>query len=177
MTIKRDEKRCLLCGLCVSQCQFGVFKGEGEHMVGQSRIFESIALDNGLCTDCGECTAYQFWCPAEAVYDDSTDKTVYPDARVERGDDGKKYSKLIFEYNEAEDPFAQRIGEDVPFNQIMRYLHPTQRRPFSLEASLYYSSVDFHRGQPGAGPHREGISPVPEARTVGFSGPYEPCFR
>jgi ferredoxin len=121
MTIKIDEKRCVLCGLCITQCPAGAFKGEGEHTVGQSRVFESIKLDNELCTECGECTAYQFWCPAEAIYDDSPEKTASTEERVERGDDGKKYSRLIFEYNEEEDPFAQMIPEDIPFNQIMRF--------------------------------------------------------
>ena len=121
MTIKRDEKRCVLCGLCITQCPAGAFKGEGEHTVGQSRVFESITHDKELCTECGECTAYQFWCPAEAIYDDLSDKIAGTEGRVKRGDNGKKYSKLIFQYNEEEDPFTEMIGDDITFTQIMRF--------------------------------------------------------
>ena len=90
MTIKRDEKRCVLCGLCISQCPAGAFKGDGEHTVGQSRVFESITYDKDLCTECGECTAYQFWCPAEAIFDDSPEKTAGAEERIEIEDSKKR---------------------------------------------------------------------------------------
>jgi ferredoxin len=121
MSIERDEKKCVLCGLCITQCPAGAFRGEGEHRVGQSHVFESIAHDNELCTECGECTAYQFWCPAEAIYEDLPDKTAEVEERLEIGGDGKKYSKLIYEYKEGDDPYLMNIPADVPFNQITRF--------------------------------------------------------
>ena len=121
MTLRINKERCVKCGLCILQCQYGAYRGEGEHRVGQSLVFDSVRYDDDACTECGECTAYQFWCPAEAIYEDSLEKTAAGETRVEVGEDGKKYSKLIYEYKHGDDPFLMDMPKEVPFNQVTRF--------------------------------------------------------
>ncbi len=122
MALKIDETRCVLCGLCIGDCPAGAFRGEGEHMVGQSRVFDSVTLENEVCTDCGDCTANQFWCPAEAIYDAPATETPFG-TRVQAGreGDGKKFSECIYEYKEGDDPYVDTIPENMPFNLVTRF--------------------------------------------------------
>lgn len=121
MTIRINEERCVKCGLCVTQCQYDVFAGEGEYRVGQSKVYEAITLDNDNCTDCGECTDYQFWCPAEAVFDDTADQSPGKENRVEVSQNGKKYEQLFYQYKHGDDPFLMNISDEIPFNQVTRF--------------------------------------------------------
>lgn len=123
MALKIDETRCVLCGLCIDDCPAGAFSGEGEHVVGQSRVFEAITLDNDKCTDCGVCTANQFWCPAEAIYDAPADKTPFgTPVEVGRETDGTKYSDLFYQYKDGDDPYITNFAtKDVPFNYVTRF--------------------------------------------------------
>lgn len=131
MALKIDESKCVLCGLCITDCPAGAFKGEGEHMVGQSRVFDSITLDESLCIHCGDCTTKDFWCPAEAIYDDAAPKTSVS-AGVEG--DGKRYSKFIYEYKPGDDAYADSIPADMPFNVITRFGNDT----FPVAGSNFY---------------------------------------
>ena len=135
MALKIDKTRCVLCGLCITDCPARAFRGEGEHVVGQAKVFDSIKLDLAACTECGACTAGQFWCPAEAIYDAPAEKTPFG-TRVEVGreGDGKKYSEFFYQYKEGDDPYISLIPDDMPFAPITRFGSGT----FPIAGSNFY---------------------------------------
>jgi Pyruvate/2-oxoacid:ferredoxin oxidoreductase delta subunit len=135
MTLKIDETRCVLCGLCIADCPAKAFKGEGEHVVGQSKVFDSIELDNAACTDCGACTANQFWCPAEAIYDAPAEKTPFGTrVGVGREADGSKFSKFFYQYKKGDDAYIESVPDDMPFNFATRFGSDT----FPIAGSNFY---------------------------------------
>jgi ferredoxin len=138
MALQIDESRCVMCGLCIADCPAGAFSGDGEHVVGQSRVFDSIKLDNEKCTGCGECTANQFWCPAEAIFEGPAEVTPFG-TRVQAGreGDGKKYSEFFYQYKPGDDNYITNlVTKDMPFDFITRF--GTERFPIA-GSNFYYA--------------------------------------
>jgi hypothetical protein len=133
-------------------------------MVGQSRVFDSMTLDNEVCTDCGDCTANQFWCPAEAIYDAPATETPFG-TRVQAGKegDGKKYSECIYEYKEGDDPYVDTIPENMPFNLVTRFGSDS----FPISGANSLGAVDPSHDEPfleiGHPPHIQRIRNSPMA--------------
>ncbi|MCX8032595.1 MAG: 4Fe-4S binding protein [Thermoleophilia bacterium] len=135
MALAIDETRCVRCGLCITECPAGAFRGEGSYTVGQSVVYEKIELDNEKCTNCGQCTAYQFWCPAEAIYEPPADTTPFG-TPVGKGNvtDGTKYSKLFYQYQPGDDPYIDIVGKDMPFSFVTRF----DSNRFPIPGSNFY---------------------------------------
>ena len=67
MAHKIDEKECLKCGICVSQCPEGAIN----EVITESDgiVFHHTRVDPYRCNDCGICEAAGddgYFCPAEA---------------------------------------------------------------------------------------------------------------
>ena len=67
MAYKINAKKCLKCGLCVTQCP-------DEAIVVDKKVTESDGLtlyttriDTKKCTECGACESHEWWCPAKAI--------------------------------------------------------------------------------------------------------------
>jgi ferredoxin len=58
---------CIQCGVCVEKCPAGAFIADEEIVEFDGAILRPVTLDPAKCTDCGECVAYEWWCPAKAV--------------------------------------------------------------------------------------------------------------
>ncbi len=103
-----DDDRCVKCGLCIDACPSSAFVGTNPGKLRHSVVYESVALDQKLCTECGECVATEYWCPFEAVYNNSEPRPVRAPA------DGTKYSKYIYHYDPETDDYYARFAPKDP---------------------------------------------------------------
>jgi NAD-dependent dihydropyrimidine dehydrogenase PreA subunit len=112
MPSKIDETRCLTCGLCIKNCPHGAIFGTNPTKVSTSDVYERVWIDPDLCQDCGTCTSFEYWCPAEAI---SAEGEAAPQSGAVEGE--KKYSKYIYSYDGRDD---SHFTEGIPFNMITR---------------------------------------------------------
>jgi ferredoxin len=54
-TVRLDDRKCTLCGVCVRLCAFGVFTEIKETLKGRETLVK-IITDQQRCTGCGVCT-------------------------------------------------------------------------------------------------------------------------
>lgn len=62
-----DRKKCLKCGICIDECPEKAFILEEMVIEKDGLKLYTVSIDPKLCTDCGTCVAYEWWCPAKAV--------------------------------------------------------------------------------------------------------------
>jgi len=63
-----DMKKCLKCGLCVTQCPHHAFVVTDKVTEPDGLILYTVKIDQDLCTECGECMdTLEWWCPAKAI--------------------------------------------------------------------------------------------------------------
>ena len=68
MVYSIDTKKCLKCGLCVTQCPHHAFVVTDKKTESDGLILYTTKIDQDLCVQCGECMdTLEWWCPAKAI--------------------------------------------------------------------------------------------------------------
>ena len=68
MAYKINTKKCLKCGLCVTQgCPEKAFVVDKKVKESDGLILYTTRIDENKCTECGECFSFEWWCPAKAI--------------------------------------------------------------------------------------------------------------
>jgi ferredoxin len=68
MVYKINTKKCLQCGLCVTQgCPEKAFVVEKKVKESDGLILYTTRIDVKKCTDCATCVSFEWWCPAKAI--------------------------------------------------------------------------------------------------------------
>ena len=69
MKYEIDVKECLKCGLCVERCPAGAILSGPVVKIGPGEIHtvEWAKISPELCTGCGVCVSYEYWCPGQAI--------------------------------------------------------------------------------------------------------------
>ncbi len=68
MAYKIDVKKCLKCGLCVTDCPEGAIVVDDTVTEDDGLTLYTVRIDPDKCTDCGVCVSHEWWCPAQAIY-------------------------------------------------------------------------------------------------------------
>jgi len=64
---KINAKKCLKCGLCVTQCPEKAIVVDGKETQFDGLVVYTTRIDAQKCTDCGVCVSFEWWCPAKAI--------------------------------------------------------------------------------------------------------------
>jgi len=65
---KINTKKCLKCGLCVTQgCPEKAFVVDKKVKESDGLILYTTRIDEKKCTECGACFSHEWWCPAKAI--------------------------------------------------------------------------------------------------------------
>jgi len=67
MAYKINTKKCLKCGLCVTQCPEKAFVVDSKVTEKDGLTLYTTRIDTKKCTMCGECFSHEWWCPAKAI--------------------------------------------------------------------------------------------------------------
>ena len=67
MAYKINVKKCLKCGLCVTQCPEKAIVVDNKETQFDGLVVYTTRIDPEKCTDCGACVSYEWWCPAKAI--------------------------------------------------------------------------------------------------------------
>ncbi len=68
MAYKINMKKCLKCGLCVTQdCPENAFVVTNKVMEDDGLILYTVKIDENKCTGCDACFSHEWWCPAKAI--------------------------------------------------------------------------------------------------------------
>ncbi len=67
MPYKIDTKKCLKCGLCISNCPEKAFIADKMITESDGLKLYFTRIDQEKCTECGTCVSYEWWCPAQAI--------------------------------------------------------------------------------------------------------------
>jgi ferredoxin len=65
---KINTKKCLKCGLCVTQgCPEKAFVVDKKVKESDGLILYTTRIDENKCTECDTCFSFEWWCPAKAI--------------------------------------------------------------------------------------------------------------
>jgi len=64
---KINTKKCLKCGLCVTQCPEEAVVVDDKVTESDGLVLYTTRIDPDKCTDCGVCFSHEWWCPAKAI--------------------------------------------------------------------------------------------------------------
>jgi ferredoxin len=67
MPYKIDTKKCLKCGLCISNCPVKAIIADKTITESDGLVLYYTRIDQNKCTECGTCVSYEWWCPAKAI--------------------------------------------------------------------------------------------------------------
>ena len=67
MAYKINQKKCLKCGLCVTDCPEGAVVVDDKVTEDDGLVLYTVHIDPATCTDCGVCVSHEWWCPAKAI--------------------------------------------------------------------------------------------------------------
>ena len=67
MVYKINTKKCLRCGLCVTQCPEKAFVVDKKVTESDGLTLYTTRIDTKKCTSCDECFSFEWWCPAKAI--------------------------------------------------------------------------------------------------------------
>ena len=67
MAYKIDTKKCLKCGLCVTECPEEAIVVDETVTESDGLVLYTARIDPDKCTDCGVCVSHEWWCPAQAI--------------------------------------------------------------------------------------------------------------
>jgi len=67
MSYKINTKKCLKCGLCVTQCPEKAIVADKKETQFDGLVVYTTRIDPQKCTDCGTCVSFEWWCPAKAI--------------------------------------------------------------------------------------------------------------
>jgi ferredoxin len=67
MAYKINTKKCLKCGLCVTQCPPKAIVVQDKVTEPDGLTLYTTFIDPKKCTGCGECFSFEWWCPAKAI--------------------------------------------------------------------------------------------------------------
>ena len=68
MAYKINTKKCLTCGLCVTQgCPENAFVVDKKVKEDDGLILYTTRIDPKKCTECDTCFSFEWWCPAKAI--------------------------------------------------------------------------------------------------------------
>jgi ferredoxin len=62
-----DTKKCLRCGLCVTQCPEKAFVVDKKVKEPDGLVLYTTRIDQKKCTGCDACFSFEWWCPAKAI--------------------------------------------------------------------------------------------------------------
>jgi ferredoxin len=62
-----NTKKCLKCGLCVTQCPVKAIVVDEKITEDDGLTLYTTRIDLNKCTECGECFSHEWWCPAKAI--------------------------------------------------------------------------------------------------------------
>jgi ferredoxin len=62
-----DMKKCLRCGLCVTQCPEKAIVVVNKVREDDGLTLYTCKIDPEKCTGCDECFSFEWWCPAKAI--------------------------------------------------------------------------------------------------------------
>jgi ferredoxin len=64
---KINTKKCLRCGLCVTQCPDKAIVVDKKVTESDGLTLYTTRIDTAKCTECGACFSHEWWCPAKAI--------------------------------------------------------------------------------------------------------------
>lgn len=67
MVYKINVKKCLKCGLCITECPEKAIVFDEKVTEKDSLVRYTTRIDTEKCTGCGTCVSYEWWCPAKAI--------------------------------------------------------------------------------------------------------------
>jgi ferredoxin len=67
MAYKINTRKCLKCGLCVTQCPEKAIVADKKETQFDGLVLYTTRIDPKKCTDCGVCVSFEWWCPAKAI--------------------------------------------------------------------------------------------------------------
>jgi len=67
MAYKINPKKCLRCGLCVTQCPEKAILIDKKVKEADGLILYTVHIDPKKCTSCDACFSIEWWCPAKAI--------------------------------------------------------------------------------------------------------------
>ncbi len=67
MAYKINPKKCLKCGLCVTQCPEKAIVIENKVKEFDGLMIYTTRIDPKKCTSCDACFSFEWWCPAKAI--------------------------------------------------------------------------------------------------------------
>lgn len=68
MAYRIDTKKCLKCGLCVTQdCPEKAFEVIKKVKEDDGLILYTTRINPKKCTECDTCFSLEWWCPAKAI--------------------------------------------------------------------------------------------------------------
>ena len=67
MAYRINEKKCLKCGLCVTDCPEGAIVVDDKVTEPDGLVLYTVRIDQDKCTECGTCQSHEWWCPAKAI--------------------------------------------------------------------------------------------------------------
>lgn len=67
MAYSIDMKKCLRCGLCVTQCPEQAIIVVDKVREDDGLMLYTCKIDPEKCTACDECFSIEWWCPAKAI--------------------------------------------------------------------------------------------------------------
>lgn len=67
MAYKINQKKCLKCGLCVTECPEEAIVVDDKVTESDGLVLYTVRIDPKKCTDCGVCVSFEWWCPTKAI--------------------------------------------------------------------------------------------------------------
>ena len=67
MAYKINTRKCLKCGLCVTQCPEKAVVVDKKLTEADGLILYTTRIDTKRCTECEVCFSFEWWCPAKAI--------------------------------------------------------------------------------------------------------------
>ena len=67
MAYRINIKKCLKCGLCVTQCPEKAIVVDETIREDDGLTLYVTRIDPGKCTACDACFSFEWWCPAKAI--------------------------------------------------------------------------------------------------------------
>jgi ferredoxin len=64
---KIDTRKCLRCGVCVTQCPEKAIVVVNKIKEDDGLTLYTVRIDTKKCTACDACFSFEWWCPAKAV--------------------------------------------------------------------------------------------------------------
>ena len=67
MAYRINMKKCLKCGLCVTQCPEKAIVVVNKVKEDDGLTLFTCKIDPKKCTRCDACFSFEWWCPAKAI--------------------------------------------------------------------------------------------------------------